>query len=347
MFFLFWKTVEVIGGLINMSNKNKNKKKTSKKFNFSDTGIQRIDSVGRQLEKIFEQTNMGSLETRYRYFKACERFIKEIVPHFRLQKLANLQDKHLEYYANLKLAEGNSSKYVRTELSAIRFMHHITPNTRHELEDSKTFNKRFDFKPSVSRNIDRAWTDEEIEGICQIAIKKGRKEYADMIEFTILSGCRLNEVATLKRHHLEKALREGNLYLINTKGGRPRKVPVGDELRGRISELLPTVERGEYVFVPKGMKVHIFKRQAQDFLVKNRDDIQNEGRENTGHNLISGEQGALTWHGLRHTYAQRYYMDMRKKGYSDEATRKKLTEVLGHGRIEITYVYVPKRFAHK
>ena len=316
-------------------------------FKFSDTGVQRVDNVGRQLEKIFDKTNKGSIETRRRYFEACERFIKEIVPHFRLQKLANIQDKHLEYYANLKLGEGCSSKYVRTELSAIRFMHFITPNTKHELEDSKTFNNRFEFKPSVNRNIDRAWTNEEVKEICDLARLKGKKEYADMIEFTLLSGCRLNEVATLRRHHLEKALREGNLYLINTKGGRPRKVPVGDELRAKIEGLLPTVKRGEYVFVPEDMKVHILKRQAQDFLVKNRGDIQVTTRENTGHNLASGEQGALTWHGLRHTYAQNFYRDMRNKGYSDKASRHKLTELLGHGRIEITYVYVPKGFIHK
>ncbi len=332
------------GGLANMAKKSK---VITVIFKFSDTGIQRIDSVGRQLEKIFDKCNKGSIETRRRYFETCERFIKEIVPHFKLQKLANVQDKHLEYYANLKLAEGNSSKYVRTELSAIRFMHHITPNTKHELEDSKTFNKRFDFKPSVNRNIDRAWTDEEIKDMCKIAREKGRAEYADMIEFTILSGCRLNEVATLKRHHLEKALREDKLYLINTKGGRPRKVPVGDELRAKIKELLPTVERGEYVFVPKDMKVHIFKRQAQDFLVKNRAEIQDDTRQTTAHNLEKGDQGALTWHGLRHTYAQDYYTEMRKKGYSDQASRQKLTEVLGHGRIEITYVYVPKGFIRK
>lgn len=62
---------------------------------------------------------------------------------------------------------------------------------------------------------------------------------------------------------------------------------------------------------------------------------------------IAREKGALTWHGLRHTYAQHYYTKMREKGFSDQASRYKLTEVLGHGRIEITYVYVPKGFIRK
>lgn len=313
-----------------------------KPYNFSKTGIQYIDDVGRQLEKIFENSNRGSFASRRRYFKACERFVKEIVPHFKLKKLANIQDKHLEYYANLKLEEGSSSRYIKTDLAAIRYMHYVTPNTRHELMDAEEFNKYLELPATGEGRADRAWTNEEIQGMVNIAREKGKNEVADIIEFTLLSGCRLDEVSTLRRHHLENALREGYLTLSNTKGGRVRKIPVGDELETKIKELLPTVKRGDYVFVSEDMKVHIFKKQVQDFIVSNRALVQSEDRKKTGHNLTKEDKGALTFHGLRHTYARNFYRDMRNRGYTDKATRQVLTEVLGHGRIEVTYVYVPR-----
>lgn len=313
------------------------------RYNFSDTGMQNIDDVGRQLEKIFKKSNYKSYATRQRYFKAAERFLKEVVPHFKLQKLTNIQDKHLAYYAEKKLAEGCSIEYIKSELSGIRHMHHITPNTRHELAEAKEFNTTLDLASSQREGISRAWSSDEISKMCKIAELKGRPELANMIKFTSLSGLRLDEVSTLRKEHLLGAVRTGQLSLTNTKGGRPRDVPINNELKALMKKLLPNVQQGNYVFLPRqDMRIEVFKAQAQQFLVNNRDGIQANDRENTANNLTKGQRAPLTWHGLRHTYAQNTYRELRNKGYNDMMARQRLTQALGHNRIEITYVYVAK-----
>ena len=48
----------------------------------------------------------------------------------------------------------------------------------------------------------------------------------------------------------------------------------------------------------------------------------------------------MTFHGLRHTYAHEKYDEYIRQGYSEYQSRKKVSELLGHHRDEVTKIYL-------
>lgn len=315
-------------------------------YKFPITGNQSIDDLGNQFEKIIRVTNRGSIKTRYRYAAAGERFIKWVVPAFHMQKLANLSDKHLLAYAEYLKEKQDSDKYIKTELSALRFIHAITPNTRHVLGEAEKVNKEAGMGSTANEKaveVDRAWTRRELDEMSQIAIDIGRPEFARMMNSTYNTGMRIDEAASLHRSEVERALRVDILHLTNTKGGRPRDIPLLFEARSVLSAAIVNVPRGGYVFCPVGIQVHEFKDDVEKFIDKYRVDIQDMDRTMTAVNCGGsiGVRSALAYHGLRYSFGQKLYAVLRGRGLSDREARKELTIILGHSRIEITYVYVP------
>jgi hypothetical protein len=49
-------------------------------------------------------------------------------------------------------------------------------------------------------------------------------------------------------------------------------------------------------------------------------------------------------HRLRANYAQNQYQNFLGQGMDDREARKRVSELLGHVRIDVTYKYVPKGF---
>ncbi len=306
-----------------------------KRFQYTPTGTQRIDDVGNQLQKIYNHTRQGSYATRARYAEAMERFIKIVVPEFHIQKLANISDKHLQYYVKCQKNNGCTDKYIKTDLSGIRFFH-SQMDTKNKLSDSKTFNKTVGLSSTPDGRTDRAWRESEYREIREKAGSciNGTK-IQGMLDCAKYTGTRLDEAATLRRGDIEKALRSGELHLKNTKGGRERSVPLTTAAKDVLREAIRDVKPGEYVYVPQGEAVHAWKAEVQNFLISARTGIQDIDRG-------QDQRGKLTYHGLRHFYARETYRELRSSGLSDRESRKILAERLGHGRIEITYVYVPK-----
>lgn len=319
--------------------KLKKKPKAKQHFRFKNTGTQSVDDVGRQLEKIFNNTNQGSIKSRYTYFDHCTRFIKTVVPHFKIQKLNNIQDKHLEWYGQYLLVQGQSPKTIKNILSSVRFMHKVNPSSRYELADSKEVNNRIGIPSTPDGRADRAWTRRELNAMEDLAYTLNRPEIAKILRFSAMTGCRLDEAASIRRTHLEEAMRTGHLYLTNTKGGRPRSVPLNAEGRKYCRYLMQGTARGEYVFVPVKQKVHQFEKSCQDFVYRHRAKIQDPDRAKTAHNLKPGEKGALSIHGIRHLYARENCEERIKEGYSQIAADREVAELLGHGRASVTRIY--------
>ena len=48
----------------------------------------------------------------------------------------------------------------------------------------------------------------------------------------------------------------------------------------------------------------------------------------------------ITFHGLRHTYAHEQYEKFKREGCSDYEARKKVSELLGHHRDDVTRIYL-------
>lgn len=311
----------------------------AKRFEYKPTGIQKIDDVGRQLQKLYNHARQGSYSTRTRYAEAMERFLKAIVPEFRLQKLQNIQDKHLEFYVKFQQNKGLTDKYIKNDLSGIRYLHDQA-NGKHQLSPAKEFNKKVGLGITPNGRKDRAWTEREYQEIYKKAGNRAdAPKMQGMLEIAKHTGTRLDEAATLRRGDLEKALRIGQLHLHNTKGGRERDIPLSPAARNVISKAIQGVRSGEYVYVPKDVAVHEWKARVQNFILDSRDDIQDSDRG--AHDKEERVRGEISYHGLRHFYARETYQELRQSGLSDRESRAILSKRLGHGRVEVTYIYVP------
>jgi len=313
------------------------------KYQWQKTGNGYVDNLGFQLAKIVRNSNSNRFETRRRYLKAQQRFIKHIAKKFRVQKLANIKDKHLESYGNSLKEKECTNQYIKTELSAIRFFHNQIQDTRYTLTDSRVFNKKLDISKADSdaTKIYRGWSKTEIKDMKEIAKNLNRNIIIKVIDIQSKLGLRLDEAVTLKSYQVKNALEKGELNMSNTKGGVPRVISLSLEARKTL-ELLDLSRKYcivEQHYVDK-KEIHKFKKSVQNFIYNHREKIQDDFRQKSAHNLNNHESGALTSHGLRHTFALRKYQEFRDKGYSKVNSRKEVSEILGHHRDNITRVYI-------
>lgn len=314
------------------------------KFKWYTTGHGATDNLGKQLEKITRNMNNHQISTRRTYIKTMSRFVKHIAISCNLQKLKNIQDKHLESYANYLKNEGRSDKYIKNELSGIRYYHNNIDDSKHDLSNSTKFNKMIGLGSTGNHTtIDRAWTEKEVTAMQVLAYENEKPEVAKIIEVMRSTGCRIEEAATLKDHQIRQALKSQELKLHNTKGGVPRSIPLTDRAREIFTRQLKETERGHYAFTPEvyvqSHSIHSFVKQVQNFIYNHRDKIKEETREESAHNVTVNSQGALTAHGLRHAFAREQYLQL-KEVMPKEQARLEVAEMLGHHRKEITLVYL-------
>ena len=313
------------------------------KYKWKPIGIGSVDNLAFQLAKIVRNSNANKFGTRRRYLKAQERFIKHIGKKFKVQNIKNIKDKHLKSYSKFLKEKECTNQYIKTELSAIRFLHNDIPNTRDILKDSRVFNKKLGISKSDSdaTKIYRAWSKREIEDMKEIAKNLNRNTIIKVIEVQNSLGLRLDEAITLKSYQVKNALKKGEIDMDNTKGGVPRTIKLSNEAR-KILESLDLSKR--YCIVSqkyvKKNEIHKFKKSVQNFIYNHREKIQDDFREKSAHNLKEGQSGALTSHGLRHTFARREYQKFRQEGYSQVKSREKVSKILGHHRDSITRVYI-------
>jgi len=96
-----------------------------------------------------------------------------------------------------------------------------------------------------------------------------------------------------------------------------------------LEKMLESTPRGYKLFVSDGDKTHLAKKRLQSFIDYHRAKMQDENSKRP-----------MTYHGLRHTAAARWYKELRDKGYSDYDARKQVASWLGHGRDDVTRIYL-------
>lgn len=315
------------------------------KYTWKESGNHKVDNLGRQLAKVARNMNQNKYGTRYRYLDAGERFVKHIGETYGLQKLSNIQDKHLASYAKMLQDAGRSDKYIKTEMSALRFLHNEIPQTKYELADGKAFNKGLGLQSTPDGRADRAWTQSEYNAFLSKANELGRHDIAAVLQAVRYTGMRIDEVSTVRVEQLQNAVKLARLHLDNTKGGVPRDIPLNSAALAYLQEKCVGRQSGDYVFTPneyvEGHRVHAFEKSVMDFIYRHRDQIQDADRNARGWNLAPGERGALTIHGLRHAYARETYSELRNaEGLSQRAARIETAERLGHHRDNVTQIYL-------
>ena len=290
-----------------------------------------------QVESIYRHCNELSFKTRARYFEATKRFCKFLADNFRLQNFKKVEDRHFKAYVE-HLKENNSAATIQSDLSGIRYFHRKSGSKNRLSKNDKLS------LPKHSTGVkDHSWLKTEIDDMRQLANQQGREDVVIAIDFAGEFGLRLEEVCTLRVEYLMSALKTGQL-VIKGKGGQTRSIDLNTEQRKIIQKYFDYARcSGRYpkdYLISSSEKngVKREKRSLQNwmsynrkyFIVANRADISEDGKKR--------RTDTVSWHGLRHTYAQRTYENELKE--RPRRARKIVSENLGHHRTEVTRIYL-------
>lgn len=116
---------------------------------------------------------------------------------------------------------------------------------------------------------------------------------------------------------------------IKGKGGLVRTVPLNDILLDRFRLHLNDTIRGHKLFVPDNRLTHEAIKDFQRFLADHRPLAQDPDSDRP-----------MTFHGLRHTRAAEWYQERIQRGRSPYQARKEVAKLLGHGRDDVTRIYL-------
>jgi integrase len=251
-------------------------------------------------------------------------FLRFCAETFHLQKLANVQEKHLRAFVDYRRQTGITEKTIKNDLTAIRFFHQFT-GSRNLLPD----NRSLGIKKTPQGGRDRAWTAEEYQRMMDKAGNLGRQDVVDAMKLARLEGLRIHECTRMTVGQIEDALMEGELETVG-KGGRLRRIPVSPELRPELERILKehVGNRGSKILVEPGQKTHQEIKSIQRFIRDHRKEFTDR---------------KITLHGLRHAFAREEFE--REVGDSTNkreirAAKERVAKELGHGRPEVTAIYL-------
>ena len=291
-----------------------------------------------QVESIYKHSNELSFKTRARYFEATKRFCKFLADNFRLQNFKNVEERHFRAYVE-HLKENNAAATIQSDLSGIRYFHRKSGS-----KNRLSKNDKLSLPKRATGKEDHSFLKIEIDNMRQLATQQGRQDVVIAIDFACEFGLRLEEVCTLRVEYLMSALKTGQL-VIKGKGGQTRAIDLSTEQREIIKKYIDYARcssryPNDYLISSSeknGVKRE--KRSLQNwmsynrkyFIVENRADLSEDGKKK--------RTETISWHGLRHTYAQRTYENELKA--RPKKARKIVSENLGHHRTEATRIYLP------
>lgn len=117
--------------------------------------------------------------------------------------------------------------------------------------------------------------------------------------------------------------------MIKGKGGLVRDVPINLSIEIELKKMLSVTPRGHKLFVKPEDKTHLAMQRFEGFIHYHKEALQDPGSTRPLH-----------FHGLRHTYAVERYQDFIRRGMGEMEARKRVSELLGHHRGEVTNVYL-------
>ncbi len=273
-----------------------------------------------QYKKLFRHLKVGSFKTRERYGKAFKRFLRFLANEYNLQKLANIAPKHIFAYVDYMQGKDLSASTIKTELAAIRFFHDSMPYTRFTLPT----NDELELERRKFGGVDRTWTSTEYKHMLDEANSAKQEDYLVIFALARYAGLRLEECFRIDTNDAQKALSSGKLF-VKGKGGLKRYVPVCEPIKIEFEKILKNKARGQKLFVDSEDLTHLAMKRLQNFITYHRKKFT---------------ENRITFHGLRHTYAHEQYEKFIKEGCSEYEARKKVSELLGHHRDDVTRIYL-------
>ena len=291
-----------------------------------------------QIDSILKHSNERSIKSRYRYYEAAKRFCRFLADNYRLQKFKNVEDRHLRAYVEY-LKENNAPTTIQADLSGIRYFHRKS-GSKNRLSD----NDRLDLPKRAVGKEDRAWTADEIKNAKALAREMDRVDVEISLDLVPAFGFRIEELCRLKVEHLMHAEKYGQL-IVQGKGKKIRPIPVDENQMKIIKKYLDYAKvsgraPGDYLISSseKNGVLHE-KRSLQNWMSFHRKKFVDENRADIKEAGKKPRHETISWHGLRHSYAQRRFEEVSK--VSPEKAKKVVSHDLGHGREGITNVYLP------
>ena len=279
-----------------------------------------------QLDKTARHNRQGSFRTKERYYEAMQRFCKFLSEEYRLQKLANINGKHLTAYVLYLQEREKSASTIKTDLAAIRFFHDKMERTKYRLPSND------DLAVELERRrfggVDRTWSVREFHRFLATCMADGHEDFAAIACLTWYAGLRIHECFRIDTATAEQALRE-NAITIKGKGGKIRTVPINESISIELKKLLAVTSRGHKLFVPDGVSTDIAIARLQQYIYKVRPQIQDEGSARP-----------MTHHGLRHSFAARTYQELIDGGMSPLNASLRVSRLLDHERPDVTKGYL-------
>ena len=291
-----------------------------------------------QIDSILAHSNERSIKSRYRYYEATKRFCRFLADNYRLQKFKNVEDRHFRAYAE-HLKENNEATTIQTDLSGIRYFHEKS-GSKNKLSENVQLNLP---KRAVGKE-DRSWTPEEIGKARVVAREMGRVDVEISLDLVPTFGLRIKELCRLKVEHLMHAEKYGQL-IVQGKGKKTRPIPVNEEQMKIIKKYLDYAKvsgraPGDYLISSSEKNGVLYeKRSLQNWMSFNREKFMDENRADMKEEGKKNRHETISWHGLRHNYAQRRFEEVSK--VSPEKAKKVVSHDLGHGRDTVTPIYLP------
>lgn len=291
-----------------------------------------------QIDSILKHSNERSIKSRYRYYEATKRFCRFLADNYRLQKFKNVEDRHFRAYAE-HLKENNEATTIQTDLSGIRYFHEKS-GSKNKLSENVQLNLP---KRAVGKE-DRSWTSEEISKARVVAREMGRVDVEISLDLVPTFGLRIEELCRLKVEQLMHTEKYGQL-IVQGKGKKTRPIPVNEEQMKIIKKYLDYAKvsgraPGDYLISSseKNGVLHE-KRSLQNWMSFHRKKFVDENRADMKEEGKKPRHETISWHGLRHSYAQRRFEEVSK--VSPEKAKKVVSHDLGHGRDTVTPIYLP------
>ncbi len=298
-----------------------------------------VKNLNDQIMSIYKHCNEKSFKTRIRYLEATKHFCCFAAVRFRLEKFKNMDDRHFRAYAEYLKAIGASPATIQAELAGIRFFYRLSGG-KNKLSENSSLN----LPKRTAGTENRAWLPEEKEKAVAIATRMGRTDVVIAIDLAYELGLRVEEICVTRVEYLISAKNTGIFVVPKGKGGQRRAIKLNPVQRAMISKYVEYakamgLQPGDYLISGSekhGVKMEIKSLQnwmshnREKFMVKDRDKIVEADKKK--------RHATISWHGLRHSYAQKTYAEALK--VKPKQAEKIVSENLGHHRCKVTRIYL-------
>lgn len=249
--------------------------------------------------------------------------------------ISNIRYVDLETYRNHLRAKLTRKNTIRTDASVnreISCLHHLlSKGVEWELLEQNPFKRGKSLLTKENNKRLRFLTHDEIQKLLAVAPKHLR----EAIICAVNTGMRRGELLSLKWEQV----RNGFIYLQNTKTNEPRQIPINDTLAELFEEMKKRNPGARYVFTYQKEKKEEVKEVGNLKILKFNDEPMLENKHSFETAVKKAGIEHCRFHDLRHTFASHLLMN--------GANIKDVQELLGHKTLEMTLRYAHLSAEHK